>query len=275
MSENTFQGDGIPEPATINDRFRGQSFQHQPPPDLYAMASPGNAPGRVAKRREEHTNKMDWIEVFILLYTAGHNLFNAFERAQESWLMFLFIAGGVLSMEWYLFQGQKAVKNGEYTTRQKRVFRGWGSLFFFFIILGVLTASQAVDGIANVFVEFHYHWILPLGTVLLLPALWHLRSADEILQADNEAANLELLSMAEEKRALHSDKYMDLMKRRDERVHVWNLRNMLGDKIDTLIQGTFRNSNTKKQIEIKAKEEVPLLLEKAGITDKPERSVKG
>ena len=94
-------------------------------------------------------------------------------------------------------------------------------------------------------------------------------------KADNEAANLELLSMAEEKRALHSDKYMDLMKRRDERVHVWNLRNMLGDKIDTLIQGTFRNSNTKKQIEIKAKEEVPLLLEKAGITDKPKRSVKG
>ena len=214
---------------------------------------------------------MQWIAGALLMYTGAHNGLNAWHRAGENWFWFCFIILGVLSMEWFLHNGHHAWLKGEFTRKQTRIFKLWGSLFFFFIVLGVLTGAQVADGLANQFIDFHYHWILPVGTVLLLPALYHLNSANEITQAKNAGANLKILAAAEKEREKHEAEYMELMKRRDERIHIWNLRKELADKTHDLINGRWTGRGTRKQIDVKAKEQVPLLLEKAGIAQQPKK----
>ena len=195
-------GDGAPSqnPPRINDQFQGQSF-HQPPPDLYAMGrEEGSKSQKIAgnSSSQSYVQKMQWIAGALLMYTGAHNGLNAWHRAGENWFWFCFIILGVLSMEWFLHNGHHAWLKGEFTRKQTRIFKLWGSLFFFFIVLGVLTGAQVADGLANQFIDFHYHWILPVGTVLLLPALYHLNSANEITQAKNAGAKPENISSSRE-----------------------------------------------------------------------------
>ena len=262
-------GDGAPEaPPVITNR--NETFKGYKPPDLGPQKTTYHKSKRQAiassPAAQSYVQRMQWITGALLFYTASHNALNAWHRAGENPFWFLFIILGVISMEWFLHCGHQAWLKGEFTRRQTRIFKAWGTLFFFFIILGVLTGAQVADSVQSQFIDFHYHWVLPIGTVLLLPALWHLNGSNEITIAKNAGANLRMLSEAEREREGHEREYMDLMKRRDERIHVWNLRKALGDGIEKRIRGSWGDRYTRNQIEMRAKDEVPKLLQKAGIT---------
>ena len=219
--------------------------------------------------KASYLKKMNLAVYALLLYTAAHNAYNAFERAQESWFMFAFVILGVLSMEWYIHTGLQAWMKGEITKKQIRIFKGWGALFFTLIVLGVVAGAQAVDGIANMFIDIHYHWILPAGTVMVLPAIVHLNAADEIRKAVNEGENYRRLNEAEKIRESYEQDRMDLIRRQDERVFVFNLRNNVANAIEKKIKGGLFNRDVKASIKTKADAETERLLLKAGIVDAP------
>ena len=258
---SNYEGDGAPPVANLNDTFKGYK-----PPDLGPQKTTYHRSKKEAIASSpsslSYVARMQWIEAGLLLYTATHNGINAWHRAGENPWLFFFIILGVLSMEWYLHNGHKAWLKGELTPRQTRIFKWWGTMFFFFIVLGVLTGAQTLEGVSSMFIDFHYQWILPVGTVLLIPALYHLNSANEITRAETEAAQYGLLAKAEEIREANATRYAAVLDKRNERALIGDLKNLLGDATEKRI----KSRASRKDIKFKAETEATNLLEKAGIT---------
>ena len=202
------------------------------------------------------------IHILFLFYSGAHNTLNAFEHAQNGFF-FLFVVVGILSVELMLWSIYKYWKEGRLVGRMLTASKIAGVFAMFFAIAGILAESQA--GTANGWLSTYYQWILPCSAPVMFICGFWIQSLDPIMAATRDTQAYELLLKAESRRDLLDEKRMQLNERRDQR----QLRSQLLNLKQNALWKETLSRRTRRQLKVTVREEVPLLLEKAGIHASP------
>ena len=255
---NTYSGDG--SPTTLHEKLQDPSFVNQAPVDLHNQATERDSKlsGHGIKQNTRNLPALNAIHILFLFYSGAHNTLNAFEHAQNGFF-FLFVVVGILSVELMLWSIYKYWKEGRLVGRMLLASKLAGVLAMFFAVAGILAESQA--GTANQWLSMYYQWILPCSApVMFIMAFW-IQSLDPIMAALRDGDAYEILLMAEEKRDDLDERRMALNEKRDQR----QLRSQLLNLKQNALWKETLSRRTRRQLKTTVREEVPLLLEKAGI----------
>lgn len=155
---------------------------------------------------------LDQIEVMFLVYSLAHNAINAFTRA-HSFVFFLFVVVGVLSVELMLHTIYKAWKAGRLVGPMQTASLWAGGLAMFYATAGILAhAAGAADWVA-----FHHTYILPTSAPVMFLFAFLIQSVDPLTTAERNALANEHLHAAEEKEEAIEGKRLALNDRRERR----------------------------------------------------------
>ena len=227
-----------------------------------SQQNPGRDPigsvGAGIKSNVRDLPALNAIHILFLFYSGAHNTLNAFDHAQNLFF-FLFVVVGILSVELMLWSIYKYWKEGRLVGKMLTASKFAGVLAMFFAIAGILAESQA--GTANGWLATYYQWILPCSAPVMFICGFWIQSMDPIMAATRDTQAYELLLKAESKRDILDAKRMLLNERRDQRLLQSQLLNL---KQNALWKETL-SRRTRRQLKVTVREEVPLLLEKAGI----------
>lgn len=155
---------------------------------------------------------LDQIEVMFLVYSLAHNAVNAFTRA-HSFVFFLFVVVGVVSVELMLHTTYKAWKAGRLVGPMQTASL-WASGFaMFYATAGILAhAAGAAD-----WVTFHHTYILPTSAPVMFLFAFLIQSVDPLTTAERNALANEHLQAAEEREEAIEGKRLALNDRRERR----------------------------------------------------------
>lgn len=157
---------------------------------------------------------LDRIHVLFLVYSAAHNVINAFVRAHNP-IFFVFVVVGILSVELMLWAVYRHWKDGRLVGPMLRVSVWAGSFAMFYATAGILAQAQSV---ANAeWLAFYYSWILPSSAPCMFIFSFLIQSVDPITTSERDAAAHEHQTMVEERREVLDRKQLALDNRRNIR----------------------------------------------------------
>lgn len=175
---------------------------------------------------------LDGLMYLFLIYSGGHNLFNAWQHADG--IMFLFVCVGVIMVEVFLWAIYEMWKRGEVLgSRMSRWAKVGGVVAFLFATLGILAGAQSGDGVG--WQAFYFNWIFPASAPVVFAFIVMVRTRDMQTLLDVEKRGLQIrnahlrerrdldiqnmnLRIAESERRVQFDMQMDQLDRVNEQL---------------------------------------------------------
>lgn len=201
---------------------------------------------------------LDKIHILFLLYSAAHNVINAYHRANNL-VFFLFVLVGILSVELMLWAIYNHWKDGRLIGPMLRVSLWAGFFAMFYATAGIL--AQAQTGGDSSWLNFYYSWIMPTSAPVMFLFSFFVQAVDPITQADRDDTAFAHKVRVEQKKEVLDKKLLELNNRsniRQLKAHVQNSR------INMLWKEAF-SRRTRATLKKVSRVEMPLLLKAVGI----------
>lgn len=202
---------------------------------------------------------LDRIHFLFLMYSAAHNLINAWHAAENA-LFFVFVLVGILSVELMLYTVYKHWKDGRLVGPMLNVGMWAGAIAMFFATAGILAQAQA--GSTSEWITFYYQWILPTSAPIMFVFAFWIQSVDPIMTAERDQIAQDHLVSVEERRVEIDRRRLDLLERRDLRKLEYQVKRQ---KLLALWKETM-SRRTKRILKRDVRVQVPIMLERVGIS---------
>lgn len=157
---------------------------------------------------------LDKIHLLFLLYSAAHNVVNAFTHS-GNFVFFVFVVVGILSVELMLWAVYQHWKDGRLIGPMLRVSLWAGVFAMFYATAGIL--AQAQGGGAEGWLSTYYAWILPTSAPCMFLFAFLIQSVDPITAADRKTIAAEHMAEVETRREAVDKKMLALDNRRNIR----------------------------------------------------------
>jgi hypothetical protein len=215
--------------------------------------------GGVATIADRRLRKLNAIHIIFLLYSAAHNLINAWHRADHA-LFFLFVVAGILSVELMLWGIYTNWIKGKLIGKMLRVSKYAGILAMFYATAGILAQVQGFTGSA--WLDFHYKWIMPTSAPTMFVFAFWIQAVDPVMKAERDAQAKQYFAGVEKRREVIDVQMADLEKRKRMR----RLKIQIDSKRVRALEVESNKRRTIKTLERSAVSEMPRLLEEAGVS---------
>lgn len=206
-------------------------------------------------------SKLDKVHIAFLLYSAAHNLINAFHRA-DNVLFFVFVLVGILSVEYVLWCLYDFWKKGMLIGKMKTIAKWGGGLAMFYATAGILSQAQGFTGSA--WLDFHYAWIMPTSAPVMFIFSWWIQAIDPVMLAQQDAQAQQYFIAVDENREVLDIKAIALDERKDMR----KMKAAINKKKIRALRAESSSRRTNNTLKRAAKVEMPYLLEGAGVSIK-------
>lgn len=157
---------------------------------------------------------LDKIHLLFLLYSGAHNTVNAFSHT-PSFIFFVFVLVGILSVELMLWAVYKHWKDGRLVGPMLRVSLWAGVFAMFYATAGILAQAQGGGGAG--WLAFYHAWVLPTSAPAMFIFAFLIQSVDPITNAERDMTAHEHQTAVEEKREVLDRKQLALDNRRNIR----------------------------------------------------------
>jgi hypothetical protein len=201
---------------------------------------------------------LDKIHLLFLVYSAAHNVVNAFTHS-SNFIFFVFVVVGILSVELMLWAVYKHWKDGRLVGPMLRVSLWAGVFAMFYATAGIL--AQAQGGGEGGWLSMYYAWILPTSAPCMFVFAFLIQSVDPITSADRDVMAHEHQTKVEEQREVLDRKQLALDNRRNIRrlkAHVQHQR------MDMLWKESMAR-RTRNLLRKSGRIELPYLLKSIGV----------
>lgn len=131
----------------------------------------------------ENIDGLDKIEKLFIIYSAAHNIVNAWQHSPNA-LFFVFVAVGVVSVELMLHTVYKHWKTGRIYGTMETMSKVAGGVALAYAIGGILSTTQF--GAGEAWVTFYHLWILPSSAPVMFLFSFLVQSVDPLMKGERD-----------------------------------------------------------------------------------------